>query len=66
MQYEHKKKMHRPRGRMCLRCARAAYNCSALDFAHMPAIGKDSDGVVIVKCSEYKLLEIYRHPVSAA
>ena len=60
MQYEHKKKMHRPKGSMCQRCAHATHDCSDLAFAKMPAIGKDRDGLVIVRCTEYKQIEIHR------
>jgi|VirMetMinimDraft_7_1064189.scaffolds.fasta_scaffold26417_6 hypothetical protein len=53
MQYAHKVKSHRPKGSMCVACKWAAYNCSAFDFKRMPAIGKDQDGIVIVKCSQF-------------
>ncbi len=53
MQYEHKRKMHRPRGSMCTNCVHRSRNCSGFDFKHMPAIGKDRDGTVIVRCTEY-------------
>ena len=53
MQYRHKMKMHRPKGSMCIQCIRKSDNCSALDFKHMPVIGKDRDGTVIVRCTEY-------------
>lgn len=54
MQYEHKRKMHRPKGSMCIQCVHASRNCSGFDFKHMPAIGKDRDGTVIVRCTAYE------------
>ncbi len=54
MQYAHKRKMHRPKGSMCTQCVHASRNCSEFDFKHMPAIGKDRDGTVIVRCTEYE------------
>jgi hypothetical protein len=45
---------HRPRGTMCAKCRLGYANCSDLDFKHMPVIGKDKDGTVVVKCSKYE------------
>lgn len=58
MQYRHKIKSHRPKGSMCIACKMATMNCSGFDFVRMPAIGKDSDGIVIVKCSEFKRADV--------
>ncbi len=63
MQYDHKRKMHRPKGGMCTQCVNAQLNCSGFDFKHMPAIGKDRDGTVIVRCTEYKKRDVYRFAV---
>lgn len=54
MQYAHKRKMHRPKGSMCTQCVHASRDCSGLDFKHMPAIGKDRDGTIIVRCVAYE------------
>ena len=54
MQYAHKMKSHRPKGSMCVECINKTQNCSDYDFTKMKSIGKDSDGIVIVKCSEYE------------
>ena len=58
MQYAHKVKSHRPKGSMCINCHWATFDCSGRDFRHMQAIVKDQDGVVIVKCSEFKRREV--------
>ena len=63
MKYGHKRKMHRPIGSMCVVCVNAQRNCSGFDFKHMPAIGKDRDGTVIVRCTEYEKREEYRFAV---
>ena len=63
MQYEYKRKMHRPKGSMCVQCVHASRNCSGFDFKHMPAIGKDLDGTVIVRCTEYGKRDEYRFAV---
>ena len=62
-QYAHKVKSHRPKGSMCMACKFAQFNCSGFDFKHMPIIGKDADGIVIVKCSEFsKPEQPYKYP----
>lgn len=38
---------------MCVSCKWAKFNCSGFDFKHMPVIGKDQDGTVIVRCTEF-------------
>lgn len=44
-----------PKGGMCRNCIYAIADCSKLDFKSMPRICKgDDDGVVIVRCAEYK------------
>lgn len=63
MQYTHKVKMHRPKGSMCTQCVHASRNCSGFDFKRMPAIGKDRDGTVIVRCTEYEKHDEYRFAV---
>lgn len=64
MQYAHKQKSHRPRGTMCQQCTHAAEDCSALDFQRMQVVGKDRDGMVVVKCSGYEKAENYKRPNS--
>lgn len=53
MQYNSKIKSHRPKGSMCASCKHRLENCSKLPFKKMQAIGKDNDGVVVIKCSEF-------------
>lgn len=44
-----------PKGGMCATCVHKLDDCSVLKFDEMPPLGKGySDGVVIVKCTEYK------------
>lgn len=44
-----------PKGGMCRGCKDKNKDCSAYDFSSMRKISKgDVDGVVIVKCEEYK------------
>ena len=50
----YKMKSHRPKGRMCMSCINKFKDCSKLDFIHMPIIGKDHDGMAVVKCTEFK------------
>lgn len=52
---------HRPKGRMCINCKSFRWKltgerkCPATEeFKSMPKIGKDSDGVIVVKCSGYE------------
>lgn len=47
---------HRPKGSMCLGCrfARDFAHCDDLNFTKMKVIGKDSDGVIVVKCDFYE------------
>ena len=46
---------YQPKGGMCKNCLYKAANCSHFDFSKMVKISKgDSDGVVIVRCSNYK------------
>ncbi len=52
-----KQNSYRPRGSMCQQCIHKEADCSALDFQHMQVVGKDRDGTVVVKCSEYKKTE---------
>lgn len=45
---------HRPKGTMCIACD--SFNkkdCHLLDFTNMRQIGKDKDGVIVVRCSEF-------------
>jgi len=53
MQQHWKMKMHRPKGSMCAECEHLHDDCSALPFRKMQAIGKDRDGTVVVRCTEY-------------
>lgn len=45
---------HRPRGRMCAICVNKDRNCAHLDFKTMPKIDQDKDGMIVVKCIEFK------------
>lgn len=53
MQCRHKMKSHRPKGGMCASCRSVNQDCSGLAFHKMPAIGKDADGIVVVRCTEH-------------
>lgn len=44
---------HRPKGSMCAGCNHHAFLCTGLKFSEMPVIGKDDDGTLIVKCTDY-------------
>lgn len=47
-------KRYRPKGSMCIACAKRVDNCSYLDFSKMPVMARDKqDGAYIVKCSEF-------------
>ena len=49
---------HRPSGSMCQACMYCfTRNCSHLDFATMPTMKRDKDGVIVVKCAEFKKME---------
>lgn len=48
---------HRPKGGMCKTCIHYTRKCEHLPFDSMPVIGKDKDGVMVVKCDEYKRWE---------
>ncbi len=44
-----------PKGGMCGTCQKQTANCSQLDFASMPKIGKGhQDGLVVVRCIEFE------------
>ena len=45
---------HRPSGIMCHACNRRDENCAVFDFTRMQKIKADKDGVVVVRCSEFK------------
>ncbi|MGJ8523353.1 hypothetical protein R84981_002050 [Carnimonas sp. R-84981] len=45
---------YQPKGSMCLACARHRDDCSSLEFARMRPITKYPDGVIAVKCTEFK------------
>lgn len=49
-----KKITHRPRGMMCTTCTDKAKNCSGLPFESMRAIGKDTEGLSIVICTQHQ------------
>ena len=56
---------HRPSGRQCAECQRAAEDCSRLDFSAMPPAGKrDADGVQRVACRCYVRAD--EHPCCGA
>lgn len=47
-----------PKGSMCRICKQAKQDCSNLGFNSMPRIKKpDSDGVIVVKCTEFDKAE---------
>lgn len=48
---------HRPSGIMCHACERRNQNCAMFDFAKMQKIKTDKDGIVVVRCSEFKRQE---------
>ena len=48
---------HRPSGIMCHACSRRDENCAVFDFTRMQKIKADKDGVVVVRCSEFKRQE---------
>lgn len=49
---------HIPKGSMCSNCQHILVrNCSHLDFASMPQIEKNKDGVVVVKCGDFVKFE---------
>jgi len=43
---------HHPKGSMCMACAHARRDCSALEFSAMPVIERHA-GMVVVKCREF-------------
>ncbi len=52
---------HRPKGRMCIECKSFRWQITderpcpkTEDFKDMRQIGKDSDGVIVVKCSNFE------------
>lgn len=49
---------YRPKGSMCLACAKKLANCSALDFSSMQVMARDKqDGMRVVKCSEFRAVK---------
>lgn len=50
-------KTHRPSGRMCSVCQDKYKDCSNLDFKIMPKIAQDKDGMIVVKCIQFKVKE---------
>lgn len=49
---------YRPSGSMCKVCMHCyTRNCSDLDFASMPAMRQDKDGVTVVRCVEFVKLK---------
>ena len=50
---------YQPKGGMCRTCDWRDEDCSDLPFKDMPPISKgDSDGVVIVRCDNFKRGEV--------
>lgn len=45
---------YRPKGSMCAGCSHHAFLCTGLKFAAMPIIGKDEDGTLVVRCTDYE------------
>lgn len=46
--------IYQPKGGMCAACIHAARDCTHLDFAQMPVIGKWRGVALIVKCREFQ------------
>ena len=44
---------YQPKGSMCMACAKATENCSALDFKSMRLM-YSAGAVAIIKCTEFK------------
>lgn len=44
---------HQPKGGMCQSCKKWKNDCSNLQFETMPVINLASDGIKIVRCTEY-------------
>lgn len=50
---------HRPKGSMCIVCSNFdKKDCSQLDFTKMKQIGKDDDGVIVVRCTDFTKYKI--------
>lgn len=47
-------KSYRPSGSICQVCARRDTDCSKLDFSTMARMRVDKDGVIVVKCDQFK------------
>ena len=49
---------HRPKGRMCQSCRYLHFvNCpDESEFKDMQPIGKDDDGVIVVRCTQFERL----------
>lgn len=47
---------HRPKGSICIGCrfTKEYAHCDDLPFTKMRPIGKDKDGVIVVKCEAYE------------
>jgi hypothetical protein len=48
---------HQPKAGMCASCKHRDSDCSKLPFSTMPVIKKYMDGVIQVRCTEFKRLE---------
>lgn len=44
---------HHPKGSMCMACAHARRDCSALEFRSMPVLERYA-GMVVVRCREFE------------
>ena len=45
---------YQPKGSMCATCRHRDSNCAALPFESMPVYRRQSDGSVVVICSEFQ------------
>lgn len=48
------RRSHQPKGGMCANCTKRSADCSDLKFEEMPVILTASDGIKIVRCTEWK------------
>ncbi len=48
------RRSHQPKGAMCYSCEKSSHYCDVLPFEKMPVISQTTDGIKIVKCTEFK------------
>lgn len=47
------RRTRQPKGSMCTSCSKSSHDCSNLPFEQMPVIGQTSEGIKVVRCTEF-------------